>query len=304
MDGRISNTCQIVSARRYVMTDGDMAGIEVIDCDNGRIRFLLNVSCALDVMQLYHRGTNVSFVSKNGFGRQNAPFLNRFEGGMIYTCGLDSVGGCEGFELHGSLHKCRAKIDSVVCDDNGIETSATVRHSALFGDNLCLKRKITTKPGSDTLILEDTLTNEGYKEAKYALLYHTNVGYPMLDEGAYILSNATKVAPRSDYAKENIKRSNIMSLPEADKQEECYYLDLPDATVSVVNERIGKQLTVSYSKTSLPYFIEWKSMVSGDYALGLEPTTTLLDDSFAYQTIKSGGSVIFSVALSVCDLAG
>lgn len=103
MDGRISNFMQAASIRRYEMTEGKERGLCVLDCDNGKLRFLLNESKALDVMQLYHEGQNISFISKNGFTAREIPFAGRFEGGMVYTCGLDSVGGREGFELHGTL---------------------------------------------------------------------------------------------------------------------------------------------------------------------------------------------------------
>ena len=65
MDGRISNLMQLASIRRYEMTEGTERGLRVLDCDNGNLRFLLNESKALDVMQMYHKGENVSFVSKN-----------------------------------------------------------------------------------------------------------------------------------------------------------------------------------------------------------------------------------------------
>ena len=63
MDGKISNLLEIASLRRYTLTDGEESGLEVIDCDNGKMRFMLNVSCALDMMQLWHEGKNVSFIS-------------------------------------------------------------------------------------------------------------------------------------------------------------------------------------------------------------------------------------------------
>ena len=75
MDGRVSNLMQVASLRRYRLTGGREDGLEVIDCDNGVIRFLLNVSKACDIMQLYHKGQNVSFVSKNGFIKRETPFL-------------------------------------------------------------------------------------------------------------------------------------------------------------------------------------------------------------------------------------
>ena len=130
-------------------------GIDVIDCDNGKLRFLLNVSKACDIMQLYHEGQNMSFVSKNGFTKREMPFLNRFEGGMIYTCGLDSAGGREGYELHGTFHNTTAEIVRAECDEKGITVEAVIRNTELFGKNLVMKRKIFSGVGSDTVSIED-----------------------------------------------------------------------------------------------------------------------------------------------------
>ena len=87
MNGKISNFQQVASVRRYTYTEGVGKDLDVIDCDNGKLRFLINVSKACDIMQIYHEGQNVSFVSKNGFTKREIPFLNRFEGGMLYTLG-------------------------------------------------------------------------------------------------------------------------------------------------------------------------------------------------------------------------
>ena len=63
MNGKINNLAQVASLRRYTITDGRAKGLDIIDCDNGKLRFLLNVTKALDIMQLYHEGTNISFLS-------------------------------------------------------------------------------------------------------------------------------------------------------------------------------------------------------------------------------------------------
>ena len=74
---------------------------------------------------------------------------------------------------------------------------------------------------------------------------------------------------------------------------------LNEPKISLVNEKIGKKFTVSYSGDTLPDFVEWKSMASGDYVLGLEPCTTELDDRFAYRTIQKGAQVQFCVNISI-----
>ena len=299
MDGRISNFGQVASLRRYTLSEGKEKDIEVIDCDNGKIRFLLNVSKACDMMQLYHEGQNMSFISKNGFTKRETPFLNRFEGGMLYTCGLDSVGGRDGYELHGTLHNIPARITRAECDENGIILEATIQDTALFGKNLLLKRRIFSAIGADSVTLEDTLVNEGYKDEEYCLLYHINVGYPMLDVGAKVIANVQKCEARTAKAEQNKAAAYEIGESIPCQEETCYFLTLKTPEISLVNEKIGKKFTVSYSGNTLPHFVEWKSMASGDYALGLEPCTTELDDRFSYKIIKPNESVVFETSITV-----
>ena len=299
MDGRISNFQQVASIRRYTLTDGREKGLDVLDCDNGKIRFLLNVSKACDIMQLYHEGQNMSFVSKNGFTKRETPFLNRFEGGMLYTCGLDSVGGREGYELHGTLHNIPAEIIRTECNENGIIVEAIIRDTALFGKNLVLKRKIFTAISDDSITLEDTLINEGYKAEEYCLLYHINVGYPMLDDGVKVIADVESYTPRTAWAKQNETTMYAMNEAVPNQEETCYFLKLSKPEIALVNEKIGKKFTVSYSGDTLPHFVEWKSVASGDYALGLEPSTTELDERFTYLTVGSGEEVSFCLCISV-----
>ena len=299
MDGRISNFQQVASIRRYTLSEGREKGLDVLDCDNGKIRFLLNVSKACDIMQLYHEGQNISFISKNGFTKRETPFLRRFEGGMLYTCGLDSVGGRDGFELHGTLHNIPAEIIRAECNENGITVEAIIRDTALFGKNLVLKRKIFTAIGGDSVTLEDTLVNEGYKTEEYCLLYHINVGYPMLDNGAKVVADVESYTPRTAWAKQNETTMYAMNDAVPNQEEACYFLKLSKPEIALVNEKIGKKFTVSYSGDTLTHFVEWKSMASGDYALGLEPCTTELDDRFAYKTIEVGEEIKFFVKILI-----
>lgn len=302
MDGRISNFAQVAGIRRYTITEGREKGLDVIDCDNGNIRFLLNVNKACDIMQLYHKGQNMTFVSKNGFMQRELPFANRFEGGMLYTCGLDSVGEREGFEEHGSIHNTPAQILRSECNENGIIIEAMIRDTEMCGKNLVIKRRIITKIGSDNVTVEDTLVNEGFRDEKYGLLYHVNIGYPMLDVGAKIVADAEKCLPRTKWAEKNMDTAYQISAPVPNLEETCYYPELKSPEVSLINEKTGKKLTVSYSGETLPHFLVWKSIASGDYAVGLEPCTTKLDDLFKYSTIKMGEAIRFSVNIAVTQL--
>lgn len=299
MDGRVSNLRQLISVTRYTLSEGEGRGLDVLDCNNGRLRFLVNLSRAGDIMQMFHEGMNLSFVSKNGFNNRSCDFLRRFEGGMLYTCGLDSVGGREGYELHGTLHLMAAELVHAEASEEGIRVELTVRDSALFGKNLVMHRTVTTALGEDVLHITDTLENRGTRDEEYCLLYHVNVGYPMLDEGAKIIADITSCEPRTPYAKQNEETLDTVSAPIDNEEESCYFLDLERPRISLVNERINKSLTLSYSKETLPEFVLWKSPAGGDYALGLEPATTKLDDLFAYRVIRKGEKISFSLSLGV-----
>lgn len=299
MDGRISNFAQIASIRRYELTEGKERGLRVIDCDNGRLRFLLNESKALDMMQLFDRGVNVSFISKNGFTSREIPFSKRFEGGMLYTVGLDSAGAREGFPLHGTFHNIPAKVIEAVCDENGIRIVAEIEDTELFGKHLAVRRTVESKAGSENVTVTDVLENRGTRAEDYCLLYHVNVGYPMLDEGAYLVDDAAEVVPRTNWAAEHIENRKKMTAPVPNQEEMCYFLKLKTPQVTLCNPRLGRKFMLAWSGETLPHFVEWKSMASGDYALGLEPSTTELDGRFAYRSLKRGEKRQFFLRMSI-----
>ena len=299
MKGQISNLTQIAYARRLTINDGKEQGLKIIDCDNGKLRFILNESRALDVMQVYHQGQNVSFVSKNGFNNKSCEFLRRFEGGMLYTCGLDAIGGIDGFDIHGSFHLNTANVVKVECNSQGITVEADIYSTALFGSNLKMHRVIKSELGSDKLTLCDTLENLSFADQKYCLLYHVNVGYPLLDKGAKVVADINKVTPRNEWSKKRESDRAIASAPVDNEEETCYFLDLKKPEISLENENVGKKFTLSYSKETLPAFIQWRSMASGDYAVGLEPSTSVLDDGFEYKTLGAGEKVEFKLSMSV-----
>ena len=121
----------------------------------------------------------------------------------------------------------------------------------------------------------------------------------MLDDGGEVVADVESYLPRTPWAKENEHTMYEMNDAKAGQEETCYFLKLKTGKASLINRKIGKKFSVIYSLDTLPCFVEWKSMASGDYALGLEPCTTELDDKFAYKTLKAGEEVRFSVALCV-----
>ncbi|MBR6573168.1 MAG: DUF4432 family protein [Clostridia bacterium] len=301
MDNKKINNClQSSYIRRYTLTDGTENGLKVIELCNENLRVLLNESKALDIMQVWHKGVNVSFISKNGFTAREIPFLNRFEGGMLYTCGIDSMGRQEGYELHGYFHNTPAKVISVLQEDDKLQVKAVMHCSSLFGENLSFERTFTLK--NDTFSLEDKLINNGTKAEKYCLLYHTNFGYPMLDEGTEIIADIDKVFPVDENAEKLLANRTVFRAPIDNEPEKCYYLENNQNFVSVVNKKLGKKVTVTYSKETLPVLVQWNSDASQDYALGIEPSTSRLGNELTYKHIEPNQTINFSISLDFKEI--
>ncbi len=299
MNGKVSNFAQLAYIRRYTLTEGREAGLKIVEVNNGVLRFLLNESKALDIAQLWHNGVNISFLSKNGLTAREIPFGRRFEGGMLYTCGLDSVGAREGFELHGTLHNTPARVIAAICNENEISVTAEIEDTELFGKNLLLRRTVSTTLGSNAICVNDVLVNRGYRDEEYCLLYHINLGYPMLDKGVKIQAEEEEVTPRTAWARERINDRSIFTAEVPNEEERCYFIKHKTPCVTVTNEKLEKKFTLNYSQETLPCFVQWCSAASGDYALGLEPCTTFLDDRFKLSVIKKNAEVQFKTMLRV-----
>lgn len=302
MDGKISNPAQVAYIRHYTLTGAKEDGLRIVEIFNGRLRILLNESRALDIAQMFDGPTNLSFLSKNGLVSEDLPFEARFEGGMLYTCGLDSVGARNGFELHGTHHKQPARITAVEQSENEILVRAEIRDTGLFGKNLLTVRTVRTAIGSGSVEISDMIRNEAYTDTEYCLLYHVNLGHPMLDEGVDILSDTFSVEPRTPWAAEGIGTRTHFGACIPGMEERCYFLRHRTPKISVRNPKLRKQFSLTYSGDTLPCFVQWNSQASGDYALGLEPCTTFLDDKFSYDTLKAQSEIRHMLILSVEDL--
>ncbi len=294
MNKKMNCVRQICHADRVTVNCGKAKGLNLIYCAAGKLGFVLNESKCLDVASLSLNGENVSFISKNGFTNQETGFLKNFGGGMLYTCGLDAIGGIEGHPLHGLIHNIPAENVTVNCTEEKLVVTGEMRDSALFGENLLLKRTVTAYVNEAEIEVSDELVNESYRTENYCLLYHVNFGYPFLGENTFIETNAKEVLPRTDKAAKNKANCLKFQTPVDNEEEECFFHNGATA-ITVHGENLVKA-TVSY-KGDMFGFVEWKSFASGDYALGIEPATSALDGYFEYKTIAPGEKKIYGVTV-------
>ena len=295
MNKKMNCLRQVCYADRVTVNSGKSDGLKLIYCAAGKLGFILNESKCLDVASLSVNGENVSFISKNGFTNQQTGFLKNFGGGMLYTCGLDAIGDIKGHLLHGLIHNIPAENVVVSCTDEKLVITGEMRDSALFGENLLLKRTITAYTKETKLEISDELVNESYRTEKYCLLYHVNFGYPFLGENTVLETNAKEIIPRTEKAAKNMANVLKLEAPVDNEEEECFFHN--GATAITVRGENSLKATVSYTGDMFG-FIEWKSFASGDYALGIEPATSALDGYFEYKTVEPSETKKYGVTIS------
>ena len=128
-------------------------------------------------------------------------------------------------------------------------------------------------------MIKDTIENTGDKEEPFEILYHMNMGYPLLDEDSIIDIPSSEVRARNEHAKEDIANWMHMEKPTAGYEERCYYHFFPNdrGFASITQPKLGIKLAISYNAKALDGFVEWKMMGIRDYVLGLECGNSLPD---------------------------
>ena len=282
--GYLCHPQQMYTLRRITVAEGKAKGTGIIEVATaGGLQVDILPDAGLDIGQVRFKGTNVSFISKNGYDSPAAiapyetEFLNTFPGGMLYTCGLRSTGGAhrdgdEWHPLHGRYHSLPADNISTRVEENTILISGTVRETALFGHCLELKRTISIPVFGAEVTVSDELTNLSHADEEYALLYHCNFGYPLVSEEARLaLPVGRKTTPRTPFASTGLDRVTTFDVPKPGEEERVFFHEHMAHEAALINESRNIRMDLRWSDT-LPILAHWRSMASGDYVCGLEPT--------------------------------
>ncbi|MDD2560933.1 MAG: aldose 1-epimerase family protein [Eubacteriales bacterium] len=313
----------------FTFNDGPEKGMRAFDLDNGKnTRLTVLADRGLDIPSFYYKGKNIAFQSKTGlrspflYQEEGARgFLKQFYAGLLTTCGLTYAGAPavdqgQPLGLHGPFSNTPAgKVTARTVYDGDeaiIEITGQVREAQVFEENLVLARVLRLRTESDTLEIEDTVENQGFVETPLMLVYHVNFGYPLLDEGARVYTSAGLVSPRDETAQAGYKDHAAMEAPGINRPEECFFHTRhpgKEAFAMLHNERLGMAAVLHFDAAALPLLCQWKCMRAGDYALGLEPTTSgvmgrpAAREDGSLLMLKPGESRVFSMKLTLTDEA-
>jgi len=300
---RIGNMDQVAGLRVVERIDGpERPGRAALLHTGSGLELTVLLDRCLDISAASFRGRAMGWRSPTGdvapqfYEPEGTRWLRSYFGGLLTTCGLRRVGppgpgsALTGDGLHGRIGNTPARDvqTSQQWEDNDyvLRVQGVMRETTVFGENLVLERTIETRLGDKRIRVYDAVTNEGFTEMPFMLLYHCNIGWPALDAGSRLLAPSEAVAPRDDTARAGIAHCLEMDSPGAGAAEQVFYHAMTPnddgrVTVALVNDRFdegeGFGVAVTYDHAALPRFTQWKMLGEQTYVVGLEPCTCTVE---------------------------
>lgn len=284
MNPYIGHDSQVYGMEEHRLSGGKGDGIRLLEVSNGKgLELTLSPDRNCDIARLRYRGINMSYLSPCGYvapayyDGTGTNFLNSFTAGFLTTCGLQAVGTpCmdegEILPLHGSIANTPAEYVFWREENGELVTESVTKDETIFGRKLRLTRHIHVSLTENSFFLEDEIENTGDRREPLEILYHMNMGYPLLDEDSVVKIPSCAVRGRDQHAEEDIANWMRMEKPQAGYQERCYYHSFADekGEASIWQPKISSGLTIQFNAKELDGFVEWKMMGIRDYVLGLE----------------------------------
>lgn len=314
----IGHESQLFGVEEHRLTGGKGDGMRLLQVKNGKgLEFTVSADRCADISRLSFRGVNMGYFSPCGYV---APayydgvgdgFLKSFTAGFLTTCGLNEVGvpcedAGESLPLHGTIANTPAEHIYWEKDDREIRIHAVVSDERIFSHKLVLKRQISCSLEENAVTIQDHVENEGDTEYPVEILYHMNMGYPLLSENAELYIPAKTVTPRTEHAARDLKTWNRMLPPQPQFEEQCYFHSFEkEGLAAIYNPDIAQGLAIRFDAENLPFFTEWKMMGQRDYVLGLEPGNCHPDgrakmrEEGKLTILQPGESVTYQVKVSM-----
>ena len=279
--GHKSQLCAVEEVR---LIGGKGDGMRLLQVRNASgLEFTVSVDRCADISRLIFKGDNMGYFSPCGYvapayyDSVEDGFLKSFTAGFLTTCGLTAVGSpCtdeeERLPLHGTIGNTPCERIWWTEDKETIQIYAEINDSRMFSGKLQMNRVIVCGKQENKIIVTDTVENCGDSLSPVMILYHMNMGYPLLSENSIVEIHSESVIPRNDHAAKDLNTWRKMLPPTPGFEEQCYFHRMSkDGFASIYNPDIQKGLSITYDAENLNYFTEWKMMGCRDYVLGLEP---------------------------------
>ncbi len=301
--GRLS---QCAGVRLVTLADGAGRGVRLLEFETGSgLRFDVALDRAMDIATMSHNGRAIGWQSPVGIkhpafvdheGEDGLGWTRGFSG-MLSTCGLDHILGPEEVSaesynyprkarmrhgLHGRIAMAPAQLKGYGCDwqeDKCILWAAgLIEQTTVFGEVLHLHRRIEADLGGNTLRLADRVENAGFSTTPHMMMYHFNLGYPVVDAAArYLAPIGDVVWAAHDLRAQQVGYRTCPAPVVRFGEQVWQHQMISDAAgqvpVAVVNDRIGLGVEITSDAAQLPCAFQWQNFQAGHYVMGVEPST-------------------------------
>jgi hypothetical protein len=282
---------QLAGVRPVELSDGKARGMRTAEVYTGSgLRFQVLIDRAMDIGYAEFRGKPLAWIypalgGPDQYEPEGYGWSRTWGGGLVTTAGLTFFGhpeedAGEQLGLHGRISHINASNVKVTeewrGDDYVLEIEGETRQAALGLENLLLTRKISTKLGATSLLIEDTVRNDGFLPAPHMILYHCNFGFPVVSPSSVLEIDDESVRPRDARAEKGFATHTRFEEPQPGYPEQVFFhkprVDAEGySRAAIVNHDLGLGAYVRYRAAELPYFAHWKLMDAGGYVCALEP---------------------------------
>lgn len=295
--GYCGHPYQLYGVEEYRLVSGRADGVRALEVKNGLgLQFTILLDRGCGIARLSFKGVNCSFLSASGirhpsyYDHSIGNFQRNFYAGFlttggIFNVGVDCVDDGEQVYLHGDIDNVPAESYMTYEQDGKLHIVCTIRCEQFFYHKVVMTRHFTVGLQDNHLEIADHFENTGSTKCPMMILYHMNMGYPLLDEDSELYVNSDKIVPRNEHAAEGLADWNHMEKPQMGYEERCFYhsfekkADSPalNALAAIFQPKAHIGLAIRFDSASLDHFTEWKQMGFRDYALGLEPGNSHCD---------------------------
>jgi hypothetical protein len=308
---RVGNVAQVGGVELYAHEQGYARGGRFLDFRTGTgFRFSVHVDRGFDPGYAEFCGASLAWLPPKPFAapwyweNEDHAWVRYGLGGLCNTAGLVTIGGPQTvdvshFKFHSRHEERYGTHDRVALvpahsfnfgerwegDRCFLWAEGAVRQEIVYGENLLLTRRYETELGTSSFTIRDVVRNDGWYPTPHQLLYHFNIGYPVVDDGAELLAAVAGEVPGSIFEEEAGAgdRYRLFSGPQREFFAEGYEIPMAagadgDVAAAVVNRGFrgldgGIGVYLRYDPSTLPTYLEWRMMGEGLYAVGMEPAT-------------------------------
>lgn len=238
----------------------------------------------LDLGPAWWRGAPVAWRSPHRADPgPGAGWEERFLGGLLATCGPENIGPpTDGAGQHGSHHLTPATEvrwwREVTATGVDVHVRGTVGYSTLYGTRLVVEREIVAGTGRARVEVRDEVRNDGDEPVGVPLLYHVNLGAPLLAPGSRLLLDGDPVSATREPLPPG---RDPLTMPDPAPGAPAVVAEHRGLPVAGGRSRAvlpgpGARVVVDWTGDTLPRLCTWAWPARGAWVLGVEPTNAPL----------------------------